>query len=195
MGYQWFSFLWTADEWFINYTLPPALAQVKLFIIGHSIELYLKAAYTYISDDVNKAISFGHRIKSLLDACKELVPSFMPSYEIRDKVLETIFDPNQNLDHLEKDNLEHYFAHQELYFIAKMLPDLKYLGAPLKTIKGPYGLVQMERNPYWIDFLTEIREFIDYPRADLQDIIKYHLEEDDLPHESQAYLRLLYPMQ
>jgi len=42
---EWIMFLYIADEFLISYSTPPYLVSVKLFEIGHVIELYLKAAY------------------------------------------------------------------------------------------------------------------------------------------------------
>ena len=114
----------------------------------------------------------------------------MLSYEIRD----TIFDCNQLFTgdaqhHLGNDDLKHFLHHQELYIVAKLLPDLKYLGAPLKIIKGGYSLSHAHPNPYWIDFIKEIRRYLDCSRLD---IIKYHIEKDLLPPQAAHFLRGLY---
>ncbi len=192
MSYSWHSFLWSADEWFITYSLPPLLSHVKLFAVGHSVELYLKAAYTQMTGQIEDAVSFGHQIMDILDACKAHDSGFMPSYEIRESILESGFYSSTQPYRLEGDDLRHYGANQELYYVARMLPDLRYLGAPLRTIRGPYGLPTFARNSYWIGFLREIRSYLNYPRPDLQDVIWHHLEEGDLPAVSSAYLQQLY---
>jgi len=225
--YEWRSFLWTADEFFIAYSLPPLnLLSVKLFLIGHTVEMYLKAANTKITGDIDRAIRFGHKIKEIWADCKGRDPNFMPSYEIRDSVCnEDLFTqdfwsksisqkPSERatggfpasacadklpvapdsgiISNLSKDDFRHFMQNQGLYMIAKLLPDLKYLGTPMKFLKGAYGLGQVVPDPYWIDFLRELRTYLQHPNRDGLDVIKHHIEENDMPRVSIAYLGQLY---
>ena len=84
--YEWNSFLIAADEWFITYSLPPIIMGVKFFAIGHTVELYLKAANTKITGDIERAIRFRHQIKAIWDDCKAKDSDFMPKYEIRNEI-------------------------------------------------------------------------------------------------------------
>lgn len=191
--YEWHSFLWTADEWFITYSLPPQdLVHVKLFAIGHTVELYLKAANTKITGNIDGAIKFGHNIKAIWDDCKSHDKKFMPNFEIRDCVFNTDLFTGEIQKRLSGDDLKNYFHNQELYTIAKLLPDLKYLGAPLKSIKGQCTLGSFHPNPYWINFLRELRAYLEYPQKDKVDIIKHHIYGGDLPAQSIDYLKGLY---
>jgi hypothetical protein len=82
--YEWDCFLDVADQWFVAYSVPPYDTAVKLFMIGHAVELYLKAANTKITDDIKRAIGFKHRVKQIWSDCKSHDPTFMPNYEIRE---------------------------------------------------------------------------------------------------------------
>ena len=189
--YEWHSFLEAADEWFITYSLPPPLTCVKLFAIGHTVELYLKAVNTKVTGDIERVIKLGHGIKSIWDDCKEQDPNFMPSFEIRDSVFNAnLFkDGGRSLD---RADYEHFLEDQELYIVAKILPDLKYLGAPLKKIEGAFSIGFVHPNPYWINFFKELRGYIGHPDKSRLDLISYHIEKRDLPQESIRYLSGLY---
>jgi len=191
--HEWHSFLRTADGWFITYSLPPPdLTSVKLFAIGHTVELYLKAANTKFTNDIGRAINFGHKLKSIWDDCKK-DSKFMPSFEIKDSVFNKDFFSVSVVKSLDEVDRRHYLHNQELYIVAKFLPDLKYLGTLPKSLKSAYGLGYIHPNPYWIGFLRELRDYIGHPQKNRLDIIAHHLQEGDLPEQSIQYLKGLYP--
>jgi hypothetical protein len=90
---NWDDFCDTADQFFISYSISfeEPLLPVKLFEIGHTIELYLKAAYIKKTGDIEKAIKFNHRIKQIWYDCKVLDSTFMPNYEIKDSIFNSDF--------------------------------------------------------------------------------------------------------
>jgi hypothetical protein len=189
MAYEWDAFLWAADEWIINYSLPPmTLNAVKLFSIGHALELYLKAANTKITGDIERAIAFGHDIPRIWHDCKLQDPHFLPAHELRESVLERNLVDFNDYRRLNKDDLMHFLHDQELYVIAKYLADLKYLGAPLKRVKGAFGVAYFFPNPRWIDLFKQLRTYLGYPREGHLDIIRQHIEERDIPPSSISYL-------
>ena len=190
--HKWDSFLSAADEWFITYSLPPALPCVKLFTIGHVVELYLKAANTKCTNDIDRAICFGHNIKAIWDDCKKQDSDFLPDYEIKESIFEKDLLSIDTVKTLNKADLTHFLNNQELYIVAKFLPDLKYLGAPLNRVKSAYGIGFIHPNPYWIEFLREIRIIIGHPQESRQDTIANHLQAGDLPGQSVQYLKSLY---
>jgi hypothetical protein len=189
--YEWHSFLQAADEWFITYSLPPMLMKVKFFAIGHTVELYLKAANTKITGDIERAMKFGHNLKAIWDDCKAKDSAFMPKYEIRDDMYnrDLLLSPFEGLN---KEDTIHLGNNYELYIIAKHLPDLKYLGAPLKTMKGTAGLYLLYPNHFWTFFLKDIRRYLGHPRKGTRDIISYHIDRSALPPKTVQYLRELY---
>lgn len=190
MAHEWDAFLRAADEWIISYSLPPAtLNAVKLFSIGHALELYLKAANTKISGDIERAISFGHDIPKIWADCKSRDPTFLSDYELRQSVLSRKLLDVNDYEQLDKDDLVHFLRNQELYIIAKYLADLKYLGAPLKKVKGAFALGYSFPNPLWIGLFRQMRSYLGHPQEGRLDLIRHHLEENDIPSSSTHYLR------
>ncbi len=188
---DWRWFLSAADEWFISYSLPPMLLTVKLFSIGHVVELYLKAANTKMTGDINRSIRFSHNIKRIWDDCKAQDPAFMPNYELRDTVFQSDFATYHGTN-LSNDDHMHYIRNQEFYLITKHLPDLKYLGVPLKTMRREYSLGLIFPNDYWIRFIKELRLYLSHPRPNTTDRIIDALTEKELPWNSADYLNQLY---
>ena len=160
--YDWHAFLWPADEWLVAYAISPSdLASVKLFSIGHALELYLKAAYAKGTGNVKDAIGFGHNIFQLWKACKDLDPNFLPGRELRQAVLDAMplsekymSGPKHGADY------EHYMKNQELYLAAKHLKDAKYAGLPAPKGKGLGTFAYIHPNPYWVDFFREFRTYL-----------------------------------
>ena len=189
---QWHSFLWTADEWLVNYfCVPSGLGSVTLFSIGHALELYLKAAYSKKIGNVDAAVRKGHNLKSIWDSCKTHDSDFMPEYEIRDSVFAAnLFStPGPKLS---LDDQRHFLLHQEFYLVMKLLPDLKYLGASMKLLQGPYGIGYLHPNEYWVRFFKRLRRYINHPSEDRLDIIRHLIEDGDLPAVGRTYLEKLY---
>jgi hypothetical protein len=186
---EWQSFLVSADQWIINYSLPaPHLMSVKLFSAGHALELYLKASYAKITGDIDAAMAFGHNLVKMWNASKSLDPSFIPRHELRAAVLAlNILDPDEYRT-LPEDDLLHFLDHQELYVVAKHLPDLKYIGARPKTIKGDYLIVCAFPNPIWIPLFRDLRSFLNYPESRAKDPIAEAIQGGELPASCIAYL-------
>jgi hypothetical protein len=196
--HDWRSFLWPADEWVVAYSiLPLGLTQVQLFSIGHACELYLKAANTKITGDAQCAVQFGHRLKDIRDDCKARAPTFMPTYDILDSVYRLGVNELSSglamgkLVGAERDN---YVKHRELYVVFRMLPDLKYLGAPMKSVKGPFAIGSMFPSDYWIDYVRSLRSFLGHPDSNHLDALREAAEGDELPQRSRIFLnRILTP--
>ncbi|HEY0765430.1 MAG TPA: hypothetical protein VGD61_23835 [Pyrinomonadaceae bacterium] len=193
MSYNWNCFLQSADEWLITYALPPQrFIFVKLFAIGHVVELHLKASYAKLSGSVDEAICLGHNIPGLWNACKADT-SFMPGFELRQSVLNAeILNTDAVSQQLSADDRDHLFANMEFYVIAKYLADLKYLGAPLKKIDKAYAIGGNFPNIYWIRFLKELRAFLDTPTKERVDFVDEYLKEGILPVDAATYLQQLF---
>jgi hypothetical protein len=125
--YEWDSFLWSADEWLVSYSVPPlSLPSVKMFSVGHALEIYLKAANTKMTQDIGRAIGFGHDIKSLWDDCKRTDAAFMTSYEIDDAIFSAyLFNQPKLQKDLTREQWLRFLHNQELYVVAHFLPELK----------------------------------------------------------------------
>jgi hypothetical protein len=190
MPYSWDSFLWTADEWIINYSLPPGtLGAVNLFSVGHALELYLKACYTKFTGNIDAAIRFGHNVSEIWFACKKLEKDFLHTHELRRSILEQDLLRTADVEQLPREDLLHFLANQELYIICKYLPDLKYLGAPLKKLTGAFGMATASRNPAWAILFHDLRSYLGHPREGRIDIIRYYIEEGELPYGSVYFLK------
>jgi hypothetical protein len=192
---EWDSFLWSADEFIVSYTRPPHnLSYVKLFTIGHAVELHLKAAYTKITGDLIGALRFKHDIKAIWDACKGKNRAFMEEYDIRSSVLESRFlqSPVDIYKTLSNDDFDHLIENQELYTVAKVLPDLKVFSIGMVR-KAPYSLSFVQPNDYWIPFLRTLRDFLGIQHQTLANILKEHTKRGrPLPSTSLSYLSRLY---
>jgi hypothetical protein len=190
MPHDWDDFLWSADEWIVNYSLPVMrLTSVKLFSIGHAFELYLKACNSKITGDIERAIKFGHELPRIWKDCKERDRTFLPDYELRDTVLARNLLDHKDYSKLSKDDAIHFLHNQELYVVVKYLADLKYLGAPLKRIKGAYALALFFPNPLWADLFKALRAYLGHPEAGKLDMLQEHISDSQLPQFSVQFLR------
>lgn len=165
-------FMPSADEFLVLYALSceGPLARVSLFCIGHAVELYLKAVYTYQTGDKRKAIDYRHNIKSLLKACKNNDSDFMKNFD---------FGPPS-----------HPKVMHEFQFVADHLADLKYIGATKGSIKS-YAYIG--HNDYWLEFVREIRKYLNYPGKQT-DFIREFLDMYNCAHKPSAlqFLERLY---
>ena len=186
---DWRSFQSWGDQWLINYSLPLIwIADVKLFSVGHALELYLKAVRTKLTGDIDKSIGFGHRIKGLWQDCKTYDPQFLPMYELRNSVLDTNILEGGLDKKLSQDDFFHFLRFQELYMAARHLADLKYLGTKLKTANRVcYGTAFP--NPMWSQLFSELRRYLGPPSG--LDLIEFVIDSGDLPTSASAFLKPL----
>jgi len=138
---QWKDYVRDADEFFIAYamTCPCGHLQNHLFLIGHAIELYLKAIYIKQTGDEAKAMRCRHNVKELFEACQENVPPFLPKFEFNGNYEIFKFKGKyQDLQELwatgaakaswapfEKEKVLHWLSYQEFYLISENLNNLK----------------------------------------------------------------------
>ena len=177
MAHEWSAFLSSADEWIVDYSLPVVpLTSVKLFAVGHALELYLKAANAKLSGSVEDAVKFGHNLHALWFDCKARDTGFLPMYELRPAVLERDLLNHESYCRLDANDLGHFLENQELYVVTKYLPDLKYLGAPLKKIAGAYALGFVHPNPKWAELFRALRLYLGHPETGRADTIRHYTE-------------------
>ncbi len=189
------SFINLADQFLVEYSLPGAIMgqTIKLFLMGHAIELYLKAAYI---KNFNPKTITGHDLAKVFKECKNADPLFMPEYDLKEAVL----NPNYSIDEDSPFNEDdrHYLDNQDFYTLAKWGGHLKYFGTPIpqfsstKPLQGSQVIATMFPNPYWIGFIKELRKYLDHPQEGCIDYIKYYLESTELPAASKDYLSGLY---
>jgi len=191
---DWAKYASEGDQWIICYALVSGISSTQtaaLYIIGHAVELYLKAASIKLSDNEAGAIKYGHCLKRLWKDCRRLDPCFMSTYDIRFSTLaKDIFDPKV-IGSLSADELRNFDSHRSLYAIMRALPDLKYFGLPWKTEKtsGSYYVVTEHRDRYWIRFFKDMRTYLGYPANQLADRIRNAVAGSDLPADAVAYLK------
>lgn len=177
------------DEWLITYAMPPNLRAVKLFAVGHAVELYLKA----VNLKMDGKTRLGHEINDLWSDCKNRDPAFMPSYEIRQSVLHAPLFAGKDLSGLlSAPDFEHYYRNSWLYLTAKLLPDLKYGGLEMQRHTGPFGIAYLYPEFHWIEFFRGLRRYLHYPAPNYHDPIAMHLRNGDLPVSASDYLQRLY---
>ena len=159
---DWLRFMETADAFFVSYATTPLIIEVTPFLIGHAVELYLKAVYTKQTCNIDDAIEFRHDIKKLFSACQKNDSNFMKTFNFKTGATDT--------KHFMRDRgFFGIIKHQELFAIADKLSDLKYLGATKKRIST---LSFTFPNSDWIDFVKEIRLYLKYPPKGARDILK-----------------------
>lgn len=195
---EWSAYADEGDRWIIAYALVSGLMTVQtasLSIIGHAVELYLKAAHIKLYNDEDRAIGHGHHLQDIWRECRQRDPNFMRAYDIRDSILsKDFFDPKVAESFSEPDLLN-FDYHRSLYAIIQQLQNLKYFGLPWKPKPrrpgGMYGVVTEHRDRYWIRFFKDLRNYLGYPSASTANIIKFELEHSavSLPPETAAYLK------
>lgn len=159
----------SADAFFVSYATTPLMLDVTLFLIGHAVELYLKAAYIKQTCDIDKAIQFGHDIEKLYEACKKNDPEFMKTFDAK------------------KGKPSEYglMGHREFFAIADKLSDLKYLGATRKKIINIGAEFQ---NDDWIEFVREIRAYLQYPPKGVDDTLRIYMERIEKNGAAKRYI-------
>jgi hypothetical protein len=169
--------------------MPMSAHAPLLFSIGHAVELYLKAGYTKLTGDRAGAVRFNHNVAALLKACQKQDPSFLTDYSLRPHILRLPVPRMDAVETLTPADQDHYFTHQELYTVAMLLPELKYLGAGLKRKwDGAFALVWNYPNPYWVEFFRAARAHLGYPQPGQRDTLSIPLERDRLPPRAREHI-------
>lgn len=188
----WWKFILPADEFFITYAMPASGPEVALFLVGHCAELYLKACLTKLGEAPKRVFGFGHDLSKLISKCAKLDKEFPHDYILRRAVLEAIRDtvgiaPGTVM---QDEDREHFFRHQELYIAAYCQGQTRYFGTIMSRPLLVAGAIIP--NPYWIDFIRDIRNYLSFPPAGIADRIAQTLEIGSLPEKTSLYLRCLY---
>lgn len=179
MSEEWKSFLYPADEWLVCYaSTPRSCHSVQFFAAGHALELYLKAIHCRIVGDIQRSMKHGHNLVPLWTEIKSADPAFAPSFDIRPAVLAIKALKGGYEKVLSVDDMKHYISYQELYMVMQHLADLKYLGAPLKSVSGTIGFAFSFPNPMWITLFVELRSYIG--KGNVQDWIEYWIAQGDV---------------
>lgn len=174
-----------AEDFFIFYmmTCENSFLNNRLFLIGHSVELYLKAIYIKQTGDIDGAMNNKHNVRRLFELCQAGNPPFMPNFSfkgnfeelhtIANKVYSGISFPAglnaslaANLTTEETEKFKHFIEYQEFYLVSENLLNLKYFYSPWKGNafwkKMQKSIAFVFPNPFWIDFVKEAKEYLGY---------------------------------
>jgi hypothetical protein len=134
-----------------------------LFNVGHAAELYLKALALQVNPSKSPS-SYGHDVSSLLDLAhsEKLLLEYEVHSRVRDRIMKKWPHP---IEAMHDPDFQSYVSHQELYWVAFYLGDVKYLGA--KHLRAPetFGIMVMTRNPYWVSFFRQLRRHLNWPAS------------------------------
>ncbi len=159
------------DQWLISYACTISNMPIPtLFIVGHCLEAYCKAVILKNNPAVNIFDrKYGHDIEAMITEIKTDIGildgvMFYPNVEARFMTgglipfTDTLMSDAEYL---------HFVPNQELYWVAKFQKDIKYLGTTGKKMPTQYAVLVMERNPYWVPIMRELRGYInDTPNAE-----------------------------
>ena len=155
-------FLELGDQWLITYAhIISDTPITTLFIIGHCLESYCKAALLK-NDSKADVFKFGHDIESMIIEIKNVTTilkevRFYPNVEPRFMTgglipfTDTLMSDEEYL---------HFISNQELYWVAKFQKEIKYFGTSGKKVPMQYSVTVIARNPHWVAILKEIRDYI-----------------------------------
>jgi len=134
-----------------------------MFCIGHAVELYLKAVFLKLDPTVD-VTKKSHRVGEMLAEVQNRAPGLLAGYTLRDLVYQKFMsNPLIPLAQTADPDYEHYIQHQELYWVARYLQDLKYLGTVHKQMPDQFAVLAMSCNPHWETFFHELRRYLAWP--------------------------------
>jgi hypothetical protein len=210
----WGGFLMDAETFLVSYLELDALSlrDTSLFLVGHSIELFLKAIYIEQTGDVNAAMNFRHNIMGLFKSCQKGSPPFMPKFEFKgtfEEMSKLSERANQNLTNgksliegfssIEEQNFLHFMKYSELYLIFENLANFKYANSPWpkKSSLFKYRVKTSPRSTpshVLVEFAVKAEDYLGYNSSN----IKEHFEKfelDDLRGNTRAWLSQIYNWQ
>jgi hypothetical protein len=146
-----------ADDFLIAYAEQSGAATpAMLFTVGHAVELYLKAALVAQNANTDPKKS-RHRVDDMLKTVQGWTPPLLAGYVLRASVPPKFMAGPVPVAMTADPDYGHYVAHQELYWVANFLADLKYLGASHVKLPLTYAVSAMSRNPVWLLVLIRFR--------------------------------------
>ncbi len=190
--YAWKYFARLGDEFIISYSrLTAQTPAATVFNIGHAVELYLKAIILKLKPESN-VLNFGHDVGKLLREINILEPGLLVNFQLNSQFYIKFIDKKigEKIDYDDPDYSE-FLIHQELYWVAKYLMLIKYLGTPKTKLPESYVFYSTPCSQYWIAFLKEIRNFLNWPKEGgdfdaIKDSVIYNTNEN-----SKNFLRQL----
>jgi hypothetical protein len=180
------------DQWLISYACTISSMPVPtLFIIGHCLEAYCKAAILKNNPTVDiLAKQYGHDIEAMINEIKKDIGIlnnvvFLPHVENRFMT----GGPIPFTDSLMSDvEYLHFVPNQELYWVAKFQKEIKYLGTTGKSMPTQYSVTVMERNPYWVPIIKELRMYLKNSPEPESFQMNFYLSRNNVPEFAREYL-------
>lgn len=181
-GNPWNGYLVDAEDFFISYMTACEIPNLStcLFLIGHSVELFLKAVFIKQTNDENTAINTAHNVRELFELCQGNDLHFMPNLGFKGTFQELYGisrRANENLTHNraridgftcdEVDKFTHFIEHQEFYYISENLMNLKYYHSRWRG-RNPFFRLNriyvptIHPNPFWIGFVKDVERYFGY---------------------------------
>ncbi|PZO38333.1 MAG: hypothetical protein DCF19_16780 [Pseudanabaena frigida] len=179
------------DQWLISYACTIANMPIPtLFIVGHCLEAYCKAAILKNNPSVN-IFRYGHDIETMINDIKRDIGilngvMFYPDVESRFMTGGLIPFTDTLMSDIE---YLHFVPNQELYWVAKFQKDIKYLGTTGRRMPTQYSILVMERNPYWLPIMRELRGYIQDTRNEESFHMASFLSRPNSPPFALEYLR------
>jgi len=128
------------DQWLISYACTISNMPIPtLFIVGHCLEAYCKAAVLKNNPSVN-IFRYGHEIETMINDIKRDIGilsgiMFYPNVESRFMTGGLIPFTDSLMSDIE---YLHFVPNQELYWVAKFQKDIKYLGTTGRRMPTHY---------------------------------------------------------
>jgi hypothetical protein len=150
------------DQWLISYACTISnMPAPTLFIVGHCLEAYCKAALLKNNPSIN-VTKFSHEIEDMIEEIKRdigIMTGLSFYSDVENRFMTGGLVPFSDTLMSDSEYI-HYVANQELYWVSKFQKDIKYLGTSGKKMPTQYSILVMERNPYWISIMKEIRSYL-----------------------------------
>ncbi len=206
----WGGFAWDAEDFFISYLemCKNSFLHNHQFLIGHSIELFLKAIFIEQTGDVDGAMGYRHNIKSLFRKCQTSDRPFMPDFEFKgtfeelsklsERVNKNLIDNKvmvKGFTPIEEEKFLHFMNHIEFYLISENLVDLKYYHTPWLSKSPIYKFMattcpRLLPNPYWIEFVKKVENYLGYTSKDIEK--RFERYDGELSINTKSWLSELY---
>jgi len=161
----WQSFAMLGDEFIVAYASMSAITPAAtLFVVGHAVELYLKALL--LKDDPSCNVTkYSHKVDRMLAALVRNGHPNIAMYDLPNIDVNKWMHRPIPIGETSDPEYDSYVRNQELYWVAKYLPDLKYLGTMHKTMPNQFAVPCWPCNPYWAQFFAAVRLELGWPIA------------------------------
>jgi hypothetical protein len=178
-----------ANEWIIAYTFAQQgmltldfsgyVTGPPLFLLGHALELYLKACLVRRGEQ-----PWGHELFDMWKTLK-LDPAFIREINISQRLFDTFDLGDSGQFYKEPFSLQH----QMVIMLMKYTADLKYLGTKMKKVQGGgYSYGWLSFDPAVAKVFNGLRKYVSLPDGHL-DSLTAILAEPELPPSQREFIQ------